>query len=174
MNMVQASDEKAVIKQLQTLLRTIEKAEGGRVTVPVDGIYGSATKEAVERLQKESGLPVTGEVDADTYAAIYSRALEADFEQSEPLPLYVFPKGRTITAGEVSDLVFVVQVILNALAAGYDDYEPFELNGKYEGGIVSAVRRFQMRNGIRPSGDIDKATWNALVRNYNKYRDVSA
>lgn len=174
MNMVQVNDEKAVIKQLQAQLRTIEKAGGGRVTVPVDGIYGSATRAAVEKIQIEVGLPVTGEADSDTYTAIYRLALEADFEQSEPLPLRAFTKGRVIEEGEISDLVVVVQVILNAISVGYDDYAPFELNGKYESAVISAVRRFQMRNGISPSGNIDKATWNALIRNYNKYRDISA
>ena len=174
MNMIQANDEAGVVKQLQRMLRTIEKAAGDRVTVPIDGIYGTATKQAVKALQKENGMPETGETDADTYASIYRRALEADFEMSEPLPLYVFPKGRVIPVGEVSDLVLIVQIILNTLTVGYDDFKPFELNGKYDGSIAAAIRRFQMRNGISPSDAIDKTTWNALIRNYNKYRDASA
>lgn len=172
--MIQASDEKAVIRQLQTMLRGIQIAHGDKATVPVDGIYGTATRTAVEEIQRESGLPVTGTADYATYNQIYALALEADFAASEPLPLYAFPKGRTLRAGEVSDLVILVQVILNALTVGYDDHTPFAMNGQYTEEMATAIRRFQMRNGIPPSGDVDKATWNALVRNYNKYRDAGA
>ena len=70
--------------------------------------------------------------------------------------------------------MILVQVILNALTVGYDDHTPFAMNGQYTEEMATAIRRFQMRNGIPPSGDVDKATWNALVRNYNKYRDAGA
>lgn len=172
--MIQASDEAAVIKQLQTMLRSIQIARGETVTVPVDGIYDTATREAVEKIQRENGLPVTGSADLETYNLIYGAALEADFANSAPLPLYVFPKGRTLQAGEVSDLVILVRVILNALTHGYDDHTLFDLDGAYTDDIAAAIRRFQMRNGIPPTGEVDKATWNALVRNYNKYRDAGA
>ena len=64
--MIQASDEQAVIRQLQTMLRSIQIARGDKVTVPVDGIYGTATRAAVETVQRESGLPVTGAADYAT------------------------------------------------------------------------------------------------------------
>ena len=172
--MIQANDEQAVIRQLQTMLRSIQIARGDVVTAPVDGIYDTATRDAVEQIQHENGLAVTGKVDLETYNLIYGMALEADFAASEPMPLYAFPKGRTLRAGEVSDLVILVQVILNALTDGYDDHPHFKLDGAYTDDIAAAIRRFQMRNGIPPTGDVDKATWNALVCNYNKYRDAGA
>ena len=172
--MIQASDEAAVVKQLQTMLRSIQIARGETVTVPVDGIYDTATRETVEKIQRENGLPATGSADLETYNLIYGAALEADFTNSAPLPLYACPKGRTLRAGEVSDLVILVQVILNALTHGYDDHTLFDLDGAYTDDIAAAIRRFQMRNGIPPTGEVDKATWNALVRNYNKYRDAGA
>ena len=162
--MIQANDEAAVVRQLQTMLRSIQIARGETVTVPVDGIYDTATRDAVEKIQRENGLPATGSADLETYNLIYGA----------PLPLYAFPKGRTLRAGEVSDLVILVQVILNALTHGYDDHTLFDLDGAYTDDIAAAIRRFQMRNGIPPTGEVDKATWNALVRNYNKYRDAGA
>ena len=154
--MIQANDEQAVIRQLQTMLRSIQIARGDVVTVPVDGIYDTATRDAVEQIQHENGLAVTGKVDLETYNLIYGMALEADFAASEPMPLYAFPKGRTLSAGEVSDLVILVQVILNALTDGYDDHPHFKLDGAYTDDIAAAIRRFQMRNGIPPTGDVDK------------------
>lgn len=172
--MIQVSDEKEVIRALQAMLRSIQIARGETVTVPTDGIYGTATRTAVESIQRENELPVTGEVDRTTYDRVYSLALDADLARSKPLPLYAFPNGRILRVGEVSDLVVMVQIILNTLTVGYDDFTLFALNGHYTEETAVAVRRFQMRNGLSPSGDIDKATWNALVRNYDLYRDAGA
>ena len=85
--MIQANDEQAVIRQLQTMLRSIQIAHGDVVTVPVDGIYDTATRNAVEKIQRENGLAVTGKADLETYNLIYGMALEADFAVSEPLPV---------------------------------------------------------------------------------------
>ena len=38
--------------------------------------------------------------------------------------------------------------------------------------METAIRRFQMRNNIPATGIVDKVTWNALVRNYNKFGDI--
>ena len=50
------------------------------------------------------------------------------------------------------------------VSVSFDDYKSI-----FDETMEGAVRRFQMRNVLPPSGIIDKATWNALVRNYNKY-----
>ena len=54
--MIQANDEQAVIRQLQTMLRSIQIARGDVVTVPVDGTI----RRPAMRLNKSSmktGLP---------------------------------------------------------------------------------------------------------------------
>lgn len=165
----QNDDRRAAVRHIQELLRTIQISEGAQVTVPIDGIYGSVTADAVRRFQEKNGLPITGAVDRDTYDMLYERAIEAEFEQSDPLPLYLFQRGQSVKIGEESDFVMILQAMLNVLTVAYDDFVPLTLNGIFDETMENAVRRFQMRNGLPPSGIIDKATWNALVRNYNKY-----
>src|SRR5262249_14880348 len=45
---------------------------------PVDGVYGPLTVKAVETLQKDAGLPVTGLVDQATSAALDAKVAEVE------------------------------------------------------------------------------------------------
>ncbi|MBQ8837050.1 MAG: peptidoglycan-binding protein [Clostridia bacterium] len=165
----QNTDRASAISQVQEFLRIIQIADGGDVTVPVDGIYGSATAEAVRQFQRRNGLATTGTVDKATYDLLYEKALEAEFEMSEPLPLYFFPRGRSVSKGEISDFVILIKIILNALTVAYDDFEPLPVNGIFDDDTENAIKLFQMRNKIQPTGIVNKQTWNALVENYNKF-----
>lgn len=165
----QNDDVRQAIMQIQQFLRTIQIANGERPTVPIDGIYNEATIAAVRQFQEKSGLPTTGNVDKETYDLLYEKALEAEFEQSAPLPIYIFPKGSSISKGERSDFVILLQIILNELAIVYDDYSLFELDGIFGDKMEDAIRKFQKRNSINETGIVNKATWNSLVTNFNKH-----
>ena len=69
---------------------------------------------AVRAFQEAYGLPVTGEIDSETWNAIADtyRALTAS-----AAPLLVFPSGRfQLQPGERSGLVSLVQSLLNLTA----------------------------------------------------------
>lgn len=63
-----ASGEK--VRQMQEQLRVISEAYPAIPKVEADGIYGSATAQAVEKFQSVFGLPVTGTVDYSTWYKI--------------------------------------------------------------------------------------------------------
>lgn len=63
-----ASGEKVL--QMQEQLRVISEAYPAIPKVEVDGIYGPATAQAVEKFQSVFGLPVTGTVDYSTWYKI--------------------------------------------------------------------------------------------------------
>ena len=164
----QNDDRRAVVTHIQEMLRAIEIADGGRVTVPIDGIYGTSTDNAIRAFQKKNGLPITGAVDQDTYELLYARSLEADLAESDPLPIYLFEKGRSVQKGENSDFVLLLKGLLNELTSIYDDFMPLPMTNSFDAEMEDAVKTFQKRNGLAPTGVIDKATWNAIVRNYNR------
>ena len=165
----QNDNRQETVRHVQSLLRTVQIAQNQSVTVPIDGIYADATTTAVEQFQKEHGLPITGNVDKATYDLLYEKALKAELAAKEPLPIYLFSNGQTVTKGETSDFVMILQALLNVLTVAYDDFSPLPLNGVFDDTMEASVRRFQMRNGLAVNGQIDKDTWNAIVRNYNKY-----
>ena len=61
------------IRSLQTMLRVISEHDPAHQTVVPDGIYGSATRNAVIAAQRRFGLPQTGEVDFNTWDEIYDQ-----------------------------------------------------------------------------------------------------
>lgn len=58
------------VRQMQEQLARISQSYPAIPTVTPDGIYGPATREAVERFQQVFGLPVTGVVDYPTWYRI--------------------------------------------------------------------------------------------------------
>ena len=157
------------VRQIQELLRLIEIYNGGSVTVPVDGIYGEATAKAVRNFQKSNNLQITSAVDKQTYDMLYEKALEAEFEMSEPLPIYIFQNGRSVKKGEKSDFVMFLQALLNELTVVYDDYEILATDGIFGDATEAAVKAFQEKNMLPDTGIVDKRTWNSIVENHNKH-----
>ena len=64
-------DENIGVSLIQYLLSIIAEFYDQIPEVTVDGIFGPATREAVQALQGLAGLPQTGVVDADTWEAVY-------------------------------------------------------------------------------------------------------
>ena len=58
------------VRQLQEQLARISRAYPAIPTITADGVYGSRTREAVEKFQSVFGLPVTGIVDYPTWYKI--------------------------------------------------------------------------------------------------------
>ncbi len=58
------------VRQMQEQLRTISRAYPAIPTITADGIFGSATQEAVRTFQSVFGLPATGVVDYPTWYKI--------------------------------------------------------------------------------------------------------
>ena len=85
-------------------------SEVGYYQAAVDGVYGPATVEAVEALQKAHGLPVTGAVDKATAAALQAdlqakggaaaqQALASTAAVQQTLKLAGFGTGRSTVPG---------------------------------------------------------------------------
>ncbi len=120
---------------LQTSLATAGYLEGD-----VDGIYGPQTVAAVEALQSDAGLPVTGLVDRAT-----AEALDAAVEAAggEAATLAVAHTGA-------------VQSILKLL--GYWDGP---IDGQWTDALTAALQSLQTDLGVEPTGVVDTATLEA-------------
>jgi peptidoglycan hydrolase-like protein with peptidoglycan-binding domain len=121
---------------LQTSLQT-----AGYYDDEIDGVYGSATVDAVEALQTDNGLPVTGLVDEATDAAL-DAAVGATGDQASQQAL-------TDTAAVQSTLKL----------AGY---WTGPLDGQWTPELTDALESFQTDLGVTPTGAVDAATLAAL------------
>ena len=161
--MYELNDNKAAITAIQNLLR-----DAGYDIKP-DGIYGTETADAVRMLQAEKGLVPTGRVDLMTFELLVTA--------SRPVPVYecalIIPStlaGNVITPGEVSSVVVIIQAMLKVLEVIYD-FESIDVTGVYDDVTEAAITELQRINGLPVTGIIDALTWNALVSEYEKYKD---
>jgi murein L,D-transpeptidase YcbB/YkuD len=121
---------------LQTGLQTAGYYDG-----EVDGLYGPATVAAVEALQTDADLPVTGYVDRATAAALDGQVAAAGGQ----------------AASEAAAHTAAVQSTLKL--AGY---WTGPVDGTWTPELTEALTAFQTALGVTPSGEVDTATLNAL------------
>lgn len=157
------------ITNLQRYLRRIGFKSSGGNTVPIDGIFDSATREALAEFQSSAGLSPTGIADKETWDALFRQYSAVTQDQRERSGLYIFPdtpKGYTVTAGDTMTLVRIIQLLLLELRAAYDIFEDVTESGTYDTRTQKAIRDFQEINGLTPTGEVDETTWNRIVREY--------
>ena len=59
------------VMQLQLLMNEVAVLYCAADFVPVDGVFGASTDQAVRLFQEGLGLPITGVVDEETWQRIY-------------------------------------------------------------------------------------------------------
>lgn len=164
-------DEKTFIEQIQKMLCTLATDLSDPVLqTPQSGNFDSATKNAVMYYQKQNSLPPTGTVDFATWECLYNSYTACLKKNEKASPIYPYPSrdGFKVQIGERSDLVLIVQLLLNELRHNYSCYGYIPPNGRFNLTTASAVREFQKINGIDSSGVVDRNTWNRIAEQYNK------
>lgn len=125
--------------------------------------YQTQTKNAVTKFQEYNGLPATGDVDADTWNAIFN-SLEVVPSDATPRPTasvsgVAFKKK--LAYGSTGNEVKLVQDKLKEL--GF--FTRAKTTNGYYSETQAAVKKFQEYNGLPVTGNVDKTTWDALFNN---------
>ena len=164
------TSERNNVYELQRYLRELHYSDARIPLVNPDGIYGDETRAAVTEFQRLYGLPANGMTDTATWNLIYGEYVKAERMRKPPSMISPFPSedGYVIKDGEVSDLVSIVQFMLKLLGDIYDGIEGKEPEGVYSASTAEDIREFQRLHGLPVTGDVDKATWNALAEAYNR------
>lgn len=124
------------VKALQGLLR-----HDGAADLHISGVFDAPTVTAVRAFQTARGLPVTGMVDAGTWARLIVR----------------------LQPGATGEAVKVVQRQLNdKRRAG------LTVDGTLAGATVTAVRSFQRHAALPVSGTVDASTWRYLIGHFEQ------
>lgn len=155
------------IRGLQQDLRVLQAAQDAPLPV-ISGVYDSLTENAVRRFQQQYGLPVTGQTDLTTWDRIVQEANRARSSVALPLAVRVFPSALLqVGPGDQGRFLYILQAILNGLAAEYGNFPPLEYTGVYDEPTAGAVLLLQRTAGLRPTGRLDAGTWNALAHLYS-------
>ena len=132
----QAADAHAAVREYTVALQTSLQA-AGYYDGAIDGVYGPKTVAAVEALQEDAGLPVTGTVDRAT-----SLALDA---------AVVAKEGQD--AAELALQTVAVQTALKV--TGFWDGP---VDGEWTDELTEALMDFQEALGVEPTGEVDAET----------------
>ena len=162
--------EKDAIRNIQTYLRAQSLVYPNTKIPPVDGIFDSATREALVDFQLRNDLSPTGVADIITYEILYNQYLDITRNNtlSNPIiPFPSYPQNYTIKRGEKSFIVAVLQYMINEIGVVYNTLPLLELNGEYDEETEQAVRKFQELSLLPPSAETDRITWDAIARVYN-------
>lgn len=140
--------------------------------LPVDGVFGSGTSQAVRAFQKVFRLPETGVVDQTTwyrlqyiYTAIKKLAelgSEGEFPQTDAF------NGNVLQPGSRGNEVLRLEYYLNFISGklGSSVVPAAGLTGVYDNAARASVTAFQEYYGLAPTGVVNEATWNAVVATY--------
>lgn len=157
------------VQNIQYLLSYLSEFYNTIPSVAIDGIYGPDTTAAVIAFQETFDLPLTGEVDFDTWDVLYRTYLgflatiPFQYVEGNVLP---YP-GIPVRLGSEDDSVRVLQEYLNYIARTIPEIPSVNPTGYFGEQTQSAVLAFQAYAGIPQNGTVASVTWNAIANLYS-------
>ena len=169
--------ERQAILNLQRYLRQLSFFDSSLPEVPVDGIYASETREAVEIFQRNNGFAVTGEADRETWDALFLAYMDSVKKYAKPISIDLFYRDPTpsfIQTDDVGFAVAAIQYMLNEALLFYDNQsEEIIADGHYSEQTAYAVSIFQGQTHLPQTGAVDLETWNRLTSFHNEHMRLS-
>ena len=153
----------SAVEQAQFWLNTLAQYESAIPSVTVDGVYGTATANAVRAFQRRYGLTVDGVVGQATWTELYDEFLSIQSDNGTP---NAYP-GTPLREGSSGQNVRLVQFWLKIARTVYKDLASLTVDGKFGAGTAAAVRRFQRYFDLTSDGVVGRTTWNKLYEVYN-------
>lgn len=147
--------------------------------VPLDGIYGDRTREAVRLYQRKRGISESGIVDRSTLDRLFAEYLLSVAQNGSGRslsPFFDFPADYELKIGDESSLISIIWTMLEELGGIYNFLK--EISGDegkyYSEELAALIRRYQSVNNISNSGKINKETWNRLAKDYDRALRLNA
>lgn len=159
------------VEVLQYYLRYIAQFVPTVPSVVMDGIFGSATEEAVRAFQSAYRLTPDGIVGELTWNRLYNVYLgfNATVSYAEPEGLALPFPGRNLQPGDTGEEVRALQSYLRYIAASYPAIPTVEADGVFGPATAAAVNAFEEAFGLPPARDVvNAAVWSAIAEVYDE------
>ena len=153
----------SAVEQVQFWLNTLAQYDSAIPSVTVDGVYGTATANAVRAFQRKYGLTVDGIVGQTTWKELYDEFLSIQSDNGTP---NAYP-GTALRQGSSGQNVRLVQFWLKIARTVYSSLNNVTVDGIFGSSTAAAVRRFQTYFGLTSDGVVGRTTWNKLYEVYN-------
>ncbi len=144
---------------------------------PVDGVFGTATEDAVVAFQEIFGLTPDGIIGKETWyriAFLYSGVKRLAELDSEGVSLEDVRKQfeDVLQLGDTGDDVRVIQYFLAVVGTFNDAVPSLPINGVFDETTQNSVTAFQQYAGLTPDGIVGEQTWDALYASYRGIIDT--
>lgn len=157
------------VKTVQYYLNILAYFNPALASLPLDGVYGPSTTNAVRVFQEYYGLPVTGVVNTATWNVlnrIYSETVEF-LPQGYSGGLAKLYPGYLLTEGMSGENVRDLQTYLSLIGQNLTVIPVIPVTGYFGPQTRQAVTDFQNAFGINPSGAVGAVTWNTIAQQYD-------
>lgn len=168
--MYSMNDRQAAIREIKKYLYVISTRvypQIGRTTI--DGQYDEPTRAAVREFQRIKRLNESGEVDIDTFNALYeaySRAKDdlcaLDYVvEGKPFPFGIGASGEDVRA---------LNILINELTREHTDLKHVGTGSYYSSRTARSVSGLQRAYGLEESGAVDKNTYSRMLMELDAIR----
>ena len=157
------------VRTVQYYLNILAYFNSNLADLPLDGVFGPETTNAVRIFQQYYGLPVTGVVNTATWNVlnrIYSETVEFlpqgySGEYGKLYPGYFLSEG--MSGENIRDL----QTYLSLIGKNLEAIPEIPVTGYFGSQTREAVIAFQNAFGIPANGAVGPITWNTIVQQYD-------
>ena len=162
-------DSGTEVQNIQYLIAYLSQFYSTIPAVAIDGIYGRNTADAVRAVQRTFDLPITGEVDFDTWDVMYRTYLgfidtiPFEYVEGNVLP---YP-GVPLRIGVEDDSVRVLQEYLRYISGFIPEIPNVSVTGYFGTQTRAAVTAFQQLYGIPATGTVASVTWRGIADLYS-------
>lgn len=157
------------VQNVQYLLAYLSQFYNTIPPIAIDGSYGPATEQAVRAFQQTFDLPVTGEIDFDSWDVLYRtylgflETIPQKYVEGNVIP---YP-GVPLRLGSNADSVRVLQEYLSYIARFIPEIPSVNPTGYFGTQTQQAVLSFQRLYGLEDTGTVGSVTWNAIIDLYS-------
>ena len=156
--------------EAQKYLNFISKYIPNIPTITPDGIFGEKTENAVKAFQKLYLLPVTGEIDYNTWTLLYEVYTDIKEDIYPPEPIFVFPvEIVSMKLGDNFSEIIILQAVLDKISSRYENVPPIKITGLYDEDTENNVKFLQNIFGLEETGEVNRKTWNKLSKMYSVF-----
>ena len=161
-----------IVSVLQYYLNSIALYYVEVPSIPVDGIYGPLTEEAVRGVQGLFGLEKTGIIDRQTVFAIYDIyfGITEDMESADVTAAAPYA-GQLLTVGSSGIEVERLQYYISVISGVYTEIRAPAIDGIFGPETERAVSMVQEALGITVTGIAGPITWEAITNEYELISD---
>ena len=170
-------------ENVATLQRRLDRIAINYPQIPfilkANGNFGDRTEASVTTFQRVFGLPQTGVVDRETWYRVlyvYNAVKKLAELGSEGERIENDSFSRPLAYGDRGTDVLRIQYYLLVIADALNELSVPRpvITGIYDTNTQRTVRGFQQFFGLPITGNIDEATWNAIVKAYYEYENSFA